>query len=342
MPSAAGLGSRAGRQAWQRARLRLLCARYPREHASMCLCQRQRGGEHSAQVQSDVRTGDPCARVSLGRSPGRSWAVASRSATLWHVAGILAAFLSPGNRAPPSHTSSLWLSPHGRQVRPLCRGPESCGCWAPSCPGLMSAAAASSLGRPRDAGQCLCASGVWGNLLAGAVQIPSCCPVPCCPLSTHRVVLPWLWKSRLSGVVCGGSLSADGKAPRCPGESLPCPGSPGAAELCLALSTSTLSNPCWGLVAVRETSSCSQTALGLPGFTSLPAPLTCPFQNSHLDLSPRLRSQSHTIPVASTVPTPASTPAALCLTPAAPSPPAECSCRPLRPTDGVSRAATPE
>lgn len=284
-------------------------------------------------------------------TPARAcpWGAAQADLGQWHLVqqrcGTLLVFwqlLFPGE------------TEHLPRTRPLCgchptvdrSGPcvaaPSCGCWAPSCPGLMSAAAASSPGRPRDAGQCLCASGVWGSLLAGAAQIPSCCPVPCCPLSTHRVVLPWLWKSRLSGVVCGGSLSADGKAPRCPGESLPCPGSPGAAELCLALSTSTLSNPCWGLVAVRETISCSQTALGLPGFTSLPAPLTCPFQNSHLDLSPRLRSPSHTIPVASAVPTPASPPAALCLTPAAPSPPAECSCRPRRPTDGVSRAATPE
>lgn len=127
-------------------------------------------------------------RLSLERSPSRSWAATSCSAMLWHIAPFLQSlFLRETEHLLCTH------SLHGcyHEVDGCSPGPaaqKSFGSWGTSCPGLKTAAATSSLDKPTDIRQCLCASRVWGNCSSSGMSHgcpPAACPVPCCPLEAH-------------------------------------------------------------------------------------------------------------------------------------------------------------
>lgn len=87
---------------------------------------------------------------SLELSPSRSWAVTSCSAMLWHIASFLQSlFLGETEQLPCTHSlHDCYPEVDSCDLCPTAQ--ESFSSWGTSCPGLMTAAATSSLDRPTD------------------------------------------------------------------------------------------------------------------------------------------------------------------------------------------------
>lgn len=155
--------------------------------------------------------------------------------------------------------------PEAGRCGPCPAAQKSSGSWGISCSGLTVAGATSSLDRHIDVRQRLCPTEVWGNGSSSGMshaRYPAACLVPCLPLAVRSSGqypqapgegcqrscvsrAPTACSSlgcgitALSGVVCGGSLSAGlaellHSQERC----LLCFGSSRVAELCPEPSTS--------------------------------------------------------------------------------------------------------